>query len=97
MYKPQTNNIKTIPTIIESTNYVTITLEEALESGKPVYTRARGVPELFEKGILPISKAVENGDAIDKGGYLYFKTNCYIYNYLGKRITPTNPNISIPL
>lgn len=64
-----------------------ITLDEALSSGKPVYSKAINISQTFNS-ILHISKALECGDAISIDPYyVKFTKDVYIFNVLHNNIT----------
>lgn len=74
------------------------TLEEALESGYPIYTRAKGVPEVYAKGIKPISQIIQDENAVCYDYHFHKVTKTvWLYNHLFKNITLYKPNSLIPL
>lgn len=73
------------------------TLEEALESGYPIYTRAKGLTTDVDKGFPHISEAIGVDGMIDGGNYIRFSNPCFIYNYLHQSIHNIKPGKRIPL
>lgn len=72
-----------------------VTLDDALSSEFPVYTKAIGVQHIYDKGVNYIWDAVENGDAKHGGNYVKFTNPAYIYNVLQNTITKFNPGMTI--
>ena len=71
------------------------TLEDALESGLPIYTRARNIPETIDKGIPNMFELIKNGHGYLDGEYVRINTPLFIYNYLSDSVTKFNPGTSI--
>ncbi len=64
-----------------------ITLDEALSSGKPVYSKAKNISSSYTS-ISYISRALEVGDAIYIDPYyIKFTKDVYIFNVLHNNIT----------
>ena len=68
-----------------------ITLEEALSSDLPIYTKATRIPEKLGFRIKHISKAIANNDAIlIDSNHLRFNKEVYIFNVLHNIIKKVN-------
>jgi hypothetical protein len=68
-----------------------VTLEEALSSDLPIYTKATRIPEKLGLRIKHISKAIANNDAIlIDSNHLRFNKDVYIFNVLHNIIKKVN-------
>ena len=68
-----------------------ITLEEALSSNLPIYTKATRIPEKLGLRIKHISKAISNNDAIlIDSNHLRFNKEVFIFNVLHNIIKKVN-------
>ncbi len=68
-----------------------ITLEEALSSNLPIYTKAARIPEKLRTHIIHITKAITNNDAIlIDSNHLRFNKDVYIFNVLHNIIKKVN-------
>ena len=73
------------------------TIEEALESGYPIYTRAKGLTTDVDKGFPHISEAIGVDGVLDGGNWIRISNPCFIYNYLHQAIHHIKPGRTIPL
>jgi hypothetical protein len=89
--------IHTKSTVLHQLDIPRATLEEAQESGLPIYTRARGLTPDIDKGFPHISEAIGVDGVIDGGNWIRFSNPCFIYNYLHQTAHHIKPGKTIPL
>lgn len=90
--------VSTKPKVSYNKEIPKISLDDALASDIPVYTRAIGISELFEKGIISVKDIIQNNHAERYDGTHHkLTTAVYIYNHLYGNIYHHKQGTYIPI